>query len=370
MRWKKQLLTLTPYQPGKSIESVKKQYKLDQIVKLASNENPFGCSTKVLSALQSLQPGFAIYPDGYMTSLRESVASFLKVNLDELIFGNGSDNIIQIISRSLLHPGANTVMATPSFSQYKHNAVIEGAEIREIPLLDGQHDLEKMYAAIDDNTNVVWVCSPNNPTGTYVSKNKLITFLDKVPAHVLVVLDEAYYEYVFADDYYDSIELTRTYTNLIVLRTFSKIYGLASLRVGYGVANRSIIQALEPAREPFNVNSFGQVAAQAALSDQEFVQACKEKNRQGLTQFYDFCERHNLEFYPSQTNFVLIDINADANQGFQYLLEKGYIVRSGKALGFPTSLRITVGSSDQNEGVLNALGEFLTKQNTEKLSKN
>lgn len=368
MRWKKQLLTLTPYQPGKSIESVKKQYNLEQIVKLASNENPFGCSNKVLSALKNNQPGFAIYPDGYMTTLRESVATFLNVSQDELIFGNGSDNIIQIISRSLLHPGANTVMATPSFSQYKHNAVIEGAEIREIPLLNGEHDLEQMFAAIDENTNVVWVCSPNNPTGTYVAENKLIAFLDQVPSHVLVVLDEAYYEYVVADDYYNSIELTGKYPNLIVLRTFSKIYGLASLRVGYGVANRSIIQALEPAREPFNVNSFGQIAAIAALGDQEFVENCKEKNRQGLTKFYEFCEQHELEFYPSQTNFVLIDINADADQGFQFLLEKGYIVRSGKALGFPSSLRITVGSDEQNEGVLKALGEFLTQQNTAKLS--
>jgi histidinol-phosphate aminotransferase len=368
VRFKKQLLTLTPYQPGKSIESVKKQYKLDQIVKLASNENPFGCSPKVLSALESNQPAFPIYPDGYATSLRESVASFLKVNQEELIFGNGSDNIIQIISRSLLHPGANTVMATPSFSQYKHNAVIEGAEVREIPLLDGQHDLEEMYAAIDDNTNVVWVCSPNNPTGTYVSKNKLIAFLDKVPSHVLVVLDEAYYEYVFADDYYDSIELTRTYSNLIVLRTFSKIYGLASLRVGYGIANKEIIKALEPAREPFNVNSFGMVAAQAAILDQEFVQTCKEKNKQGLTQFYQFCEQNKLSYYPSQTNFILININADADKGFQFLLEKGYIVRSGKALGFPSSLRITVGTLEQNEGVLNALGEFLAEQRTTQLS--
>jgi histidinol-phosphate aminotransferase len=370
MRWKKQLLTLTPYQPGKSIESVKKQYNLDEIVKLASNENPFGCSKHVLSALQNSQPGFAIYPDGYMTNLRESVASFLKVNQDELIFGNGSDNIIQIISRSLLHPGANTVMATPSFSQYKHNAVIEGAEIREIPLLNGEHDLDKMAEAIDEKTNVVWVCSPNNPTGTYVTESKLLAFLEKVPSHVLVVLDEAYYEYVAADDYYDSIELTRSYPNLIVLRTFSKIYGLASLRVGYGVANKSIVQALEPAREPFNVNSFGQVAAIAALQDQEFVQHCKEKNQQGLIQFYDFCKQHDLEFYPSQTNFILIDINADANEGFQFLLEKGFIVRSGKALGFPTSLRITVGSREQNEGVLRALGEFLTEQSTAKLNKN
>jgi histidinol-phosphate aminotransferase len=359
MRWKKQLLTLTPYQPGKSIESVKKQYSLDRIVKLASNENPFGCSIKVQSALEKNQPGFAIYPDGYAANLREALASFLKVDQEEIILGNGSDNIIQIISRALLHPDANTVMATPTFSQYKHNAVIEGAEIKEVPLVNGEHDLEQMLAEIDEKTNIVWVCSPNNPTGTYVSEGKLVSFLEKVPPHVLVVLDEAYYEYVVAEDYYDSIELARTYKNLIVLRTFSKIYGLASLRVGYGVANKSIIQALEPAREPFNVNSFGQIAALAAIEDQEFVQVCKEKNRQGLAQFYDFCEQNKLSFYSSQTNFILIDFKVDGDKVFQYLLEKGYIVRSGKALGFPTSVRITVGSEEQNDGVLQALSEFL-----------
>jgi len=196
MRWKEQLLTLTPYQPGKSIDSVKRQYNLDKIIKLASNENPFGCSKKVLDTLQANLPEFAIYPDGYATSLREGLAAFLKVEPEELIFGNGSDNIIQMISRALLHTNVNTVMATPSFSQYKHNAIIEGAEIREIPLVNGDHDLDKMVEAIDDYTNVVWVCSPNNPTATYVPENKLISFLEKVHSHVLVVLDEAYYEYV------------------------------------------------------------------------------------------------------------------------------------------------------------------------------
>lgn len=370
MRWKKQLLTLTPYQPGKSIESVKKQYNLKQIVKLASNENPFGCSKHVQSALEASQPGFAIYPDGYMTNLRELLAAFLKVDPEALIFGNGSDNIIQMISRSLLHPGANTVMATPTFSQYKHNAVIEGAEVREIPLINGEHNLDKMLAAIDDKTNVVWVCSPNNPTGTYVTENKLVAFLEKVPSHVLVVLDEAYYEYVTAEDSFNAIELTRTYPNLITLRTFSKIYGLASLRVGYGIASPSIIKALDPAREPFNVNSFAQTAALAAIGDQEFIQTCKEKNRLGLAQFYDFCKLNQLKYYPSQTNFILIDFNVDGDRVFQYLLEKGYIVRSGKALGFPTSIRITVGSNEQNEGVLNALSQFLAEENRSQLTEN
>ncbi|MGG3469645.1 histidinol-phosphate transaminase [Neobacillus pocheonensis] len=361
MRWKEQLLTLTPYQPGKSIEAVKKQYNLDKIVKLASNENPFGCSKKVLPAIQSISSNLAIYPDGYATNLRAELAAFLEVGEDELIFGNGSDNIIQIISRALLHPNASTIMATPTFSQYKHNAVIEGAIIKEIPLIDGDHDLEGMLDAIDEKTNVIWICSPNNPTGTYIPESKLISFLDSVPDHILVVLDEAYFEYVGADDYYESISLTRKYQNVIVLRTFSKIYGLAALRVGYGVAHSSIIKALEPAREPFNVNSLGQEAAIAAIKDQDFVEQCKEINRQGLDQFYTFCDQYKLSYYPSQTNFILIDFKVDGDKVFQSLLEKGFITRSGKALGFPTSVRITVGSSEQNEGVLKAISEFLAE---------
>ncbi|WP_066312880.1 histidinol-phosphate transaminase [Bacillus sp. FJAT-29814] len=359
MRWKQQLLQLTPYQPGKSIESVKRQFNLEKIVKLASNENPFGCSKNAQSALLGNVSSLAIYPDGYATILREKLASFLQVDGDELIFGNGSDNLIQMISRALLHPEASTVMSRNTFSQYKHNAVIEGAIIKEVPDVDGEHDLPAMLEAIDDQTNVVWVCSPNNPTGTYIPEGKLISFLEKVPPHVLVVLDEAYFEYVIADDYYDSIQLTRQYPNLIVLRTFSKIYGLAALRVGYGVANRAIIKALEPAREPFNVNALAQIAASAAIDDQEFVEQCRNRNRQGLAQFYDFCAAHNLNYFPTQTNFILIDFKVDADRVFQFLLERGFIVRSGKALGFPTAVRITVGSAEENEGVLAALKEFL-----------
>jgi histidinol-phosphate aminotransferase len=362
MRWKKQLLTLTPYQPGKSIDEVKRRYNLDKIIKLASNENPFGCSEKVLTALRESQPSMAIYPDGYATSLRESLASSLNVKPEELIFGNGSDEIIEIISRALLGQDSNTVMAAPTFPQYRHNAVIEGAEVREISLIDGEHDLERMLSAIDDKTNVVWICSPNNPTGTYISEGDLVRFLDRVPSHVLVVLDEAYHEYVVAEDYYNSVELSRKYQNLIVLRTFSKIYGLAALRVGYGIANPSIIRALEPAREPFNLNSFAQLAARAALEDKEFVEQTKEKTRNGLGQFYEFCKLNGLFYYPSQGNFILIDFKIDADQVFQYLLEKGYIVRSGRALGFPTSVRITVGTTEQNEGLFNAISEFLASK--------
>jgi histidinol-phosphate aminotransferase len=360
MRWKEQLLKLKPYQPGKSINEVKKQYGLSEIVKLASNENPFGSSEKVAAGIAELTGGFSIYPDGYATDLRFSLAEHLKVLPEQLIFGNGSDEIIQIISRSLLSPDTNTVMAAPTFPQYKHNGTIEGSEIREIPLIDGAHDLVGMAEAIDEKTSVVWLCSPNNPTGMYITHEDLKAFIARVPDYVLIVLDEAYYEYVTAQDFHDSLKLLNDYKNLIILRTFSKIYGLASFRVGYGIAHADTIAALEPAREPFNVNTLAQVAAIAAIDDQDFVQRCKQENTEGLKQFYAFCGEAGLKYYPSQGNFILIDFDADGQEVFQFLLERGYIVRSGKALGFPTCVRITVGSKEQNAGVIEKLQEYLS----------
>lgn len=359
MRWKEQLLTLKPYQPGKSINEVKRQYSLSEIVKLASNENPFGCSEKVLSEIANFTGKFSIYPDGYATDLRFKLAEHLNVKPEQLILGNGSDEIIQMISRGLLSPETNTVMAAPTFPQYKHNGIIEGCEIREIPLIDGAHDLEGMAAAIDQKTAVVWLCSPNNPTGIYIKEEDLLEFLSRVPNDVLVVLDEAYFEYVSAEDFHDSIGLLEDYKNVIVLRTFSKIYGLASLRVGYGIAHEETIAALEPAREPFNVNTLAQAAAIAALEDQDFIRKCKQENMAGLEQFYLFCDEAGLTYYPSQGNFILIDFAADGQEVFQFLLERGFIVRSGTALGFPTSVRITIGSREQNAGVIEKIKEYL-----------
>ncbi|KKK37600.1 histidinol-phosphate aminotransferase [Mesobacillus campisalis] len=359
MKWKKQILGLKPYQPGRTIQEVKQQYGLKQVTKLASNENPFGCSQAAADAIANHSASLALYPDGYASELRQAVGGHLEIKPEQLIFGNGSDEIIQIISRSLLQPGVNTVMAAPTFPQYKHNAILEGSEIREVPLKGGYHDLEAMAEAVDENTAVVWLCTPNNPTGTYISSQDLSEFLQKMPADVLVVLDEAYYEYVEAEDYHDSLSLIKEYKNLIVLRTFSKIYGLASLRVGYGVADENLIRTLDPAREPFNVNTLAHAAAIAAIKDQEFLKRCKKANQEGLRQFYTFCEEHQLDYYPSSGNFILIDFACDANEVFQFLLERGFIVRSGAALGFPTSVRVTVGSMEQNAGVIECMKEFL-----------
>jgi histidinol-phosphate aminotransferase len=362
MKVKEQLLSLKAYKPGKTIEDVKKEFGLDHITKLASNENPFGCSPLVKTAISKQLDTIVLYPDGYATDLRESLAAYLRVDGSELLFGNGSDDIIQMISRALLSPTDNAVMANPTFPQYRHNAIVEGAEYREVPLIDGEHDLNGMLNQIDDKTKIIWICNPNNPTGIYISTAKLLQFLKSVPKHVLVVLDEAYCEYAQADDYPETIPLLKDYSNLLILRTFSKIYGLASLRIGYGVANYDFIQKIEPIREPFNTNRFAQAAALAALSDQSFIEQCVQKNRRGLEQYYQFCEEQQLKYYPSQGNFILINFNKDGNEIFQYLLERGFIVRSGQALGFPTSIRITIGTEKQNAELIQILKHMLTEK--------
>ncbi|RXJ03957.1 histidinol-phosphate transaminase [Anaerobacillus alkaliphilus] len=359
MRVKQQLVGLSPYKPGKPIDEVKKEFGLNEVIKLASNENPFGCSKFAREAIANVLDQLAIYPDGYAANIRTEVANFLHVDERQLIFGNGSDEIILILCRALLTPGTNTVCAVPSFPQYKHNAVIEGAEVREVPLVNGVHDLNAMLAQIDADTKIVWVCNPNNPSGTYTDAESFQEFMAKVPKDVLVVSDEAYYEYVVAEDYPSTLPLLSQYDNLMVLRTFSKAYGLASLRIGYGVGNADFIQTIEPAREPFNTSLLAQVAASAALKDQEFITHCKEQNRGGLEQYYRFCKEHNLDYYPSQGNFILIDLQRSGNDVFNYLVSKGFIVRSGEALGFPTSVRITVGNTEQNDAIINELKQYL-----------
>lgn len=364
MKWKQQIHGMKAYQPGKPMEEVKKMFGLSEVIKLASNENPFGSSPKVKALLQADDTNHAIYPDGYAQNLRTVMANHLNVKETQLIFGNGSDDLIAIISRALLYPGVNTVMADPSFSQYWHNAEIEGAEVRKIPTVDGKHDLEKMAAAIDDKTSVVWVCSPNNPTGVVVTDAELQAFLKKVPEDVLVVLDEAYIEYVTHPEHKETLPYINEYPNLILLRTFSKAYGLASFRVGYGIAHEQVIAKLDPVRAPFNNTILSQKVAIAALEDQAFIQECREANEKGKKQYVAFCEKHNLKYYPSDTNFIFFDIKADSDVVFNELMKRGFIIRSGKALGEPGFIRVTIGTEQQNEAFLNHLEAVLKEQGT------
>lgn len=362
MKWKQQIHGMKAYQPGKPMEEVKKMYGLDEVVKLASNENPFGSSPKVQALLQGDVSNHAIYPDGYAQSLRTAVANYVGVEENELIFGNGSDDIIAIITRALLYPGVNTVMADPSFSQYWHNAEIEGAEIRKVPCVDGVHDLDAMLAAIDDKTSVVWVCNPNNPTGTIVSSDDLAAFIEKVPADVLIVLDEAYIEYVTSNEHKPTLHFFRERENVILLRTFSKAYGLASFRVGYGIAQASTIAKLDPVRAPFNNTILSQQVAIAALADQSFIEKCVTVNEAGKQQYYAWCKERGMNYFPSETNFVLFEVKADSQVVFEELMKRGFIIRSGAALGIPGYIRVTVGTEAQNTKLLQLLDDVLKEQ--------
>lgn len=351
---KTRIVSLPIYEPGKPIEDVKRELGLTEVIKLASNENPFGSSPKVKEAIVAELDQLPIYPDGACLELRSALASFLKVGEGELVFGNGSDEIVMLIVRAYLEAGTNTVMATPTFSVYKTNATIEGAEIIEVPCVNGAHDLDAMLARINDQTRVVWVCNPNNPTGLMIEEKELIRFLDQVPDHALVVLDEAYVEYVKSEAFPKSLDLLKKYKNVIVLRTFSKIYGIAALRVGYGVAAEDIIDKLNRVREPFNVNHLAQKAALAALADQEFVLQCKEANAEGLAQVYTELDALGVSYYRSETNFVYIMPERDSKEIFQEMLKQGVIIRA-----FPQAIRVTIGNKEQNEKMLAALKSVL-----------
>jgi len=353
MHVKPQILTLQAYKPGKPSELVKREYGLDKVVKLASNENPFGCSSKVFEAIKSVADQFAIYPDGASDALSKKVADFLNVKPEELLFGSGADEVIQIISRGLLKSEHNIVCATPTFPQYAHHAVIEGAEVRSIPLVDGVHNLPKMLEQLDDQTKIVWICNPNNPTGTYVNEEDLENFIRAVPVSTCIVLDEAYVEYVTDEDFPNSINLLQKFKNVIILRTFSKAYGLAGFRIGYGIGNAELMAELNIVRLPFNTSMIAQVAAIAAIEDQQFIEHCVSENTKGLEQYSKFCNEQDIPYFPSQTNFIFMQVENSADV-FEKLQSKGFIIRP-----FPQGIRITIGSQEENEELIQNLKEVL-----------
>jgi histidinol-phosphate aminotransferase len=358
MQPKPNIVHLPVYQPGKPVDDVKRELGLTEVIKLASNENPFGSSPKAKEAIAREVENISIYPDGAAVELTNAVAKRFGVNADQVIFGAGSDEIILMIARAFLVPGDETIMADQTFPQYKHNVQIENATIIEVPLKEGTHDLQAMSERITDRTKVVWVCNPNNPTGTINTADEVEQFLAKVPSSVLVVLDEAYCEYIDDPSFPDSLKLLTKYPNVILLRTFSKIYGLASLRIGYGIGRPDVIRSINQVREPFNTSRFGQAAALAALEDDEFIAFCRAENKKGLAYFNKSFAELGLKAFPAYGNFIMVDVQRSGQEVFDALLRKGIIVRAGHKL-YPTYVRITVGSQQENEKVIAALTAVL-----------
>jgi histidinol-phosphate aminotransferase len=358
---KPQLADLSVYVPGLSIAHVRERYGVDRIVKLASNENPYGCSPRVREAIIAHLDEMHRYPDGAGALLARTLAAHWGLDASQFVFGAGSDDVVLMIARAYLRPGDETVMADRTFPQYKHNARVEGATVNEVPLRDGVHDLDAMVAAITPQTRVVWVCNPNNPTGTFVSHNALVRALHAIPKHILVVLDEAYAEYTTHPTYPDARSIVLEHDNVIVLRTFSKAYGIANARIGYGVAHASIIQTIERVREPFNTSGLSQVAAVAALNDTAFLEQCRAKNASLMQEMYDRFAAMGFVAFPSQANFVLVDVGEDACSVCERLLKRGIIVRGGHTLRYPTHIRVTVGTECDVQAFLDALPEVVRR---------
>ncbi|MGQ9543833.1 MAG: histidinol-phosphate transaminase [Candidatus Bathyarchaeia archaeon] len=355
---RKELRDLEVYIPGKPIEELQREMGLRHVVKLASNENAFGPSPKALNALRSAIYNVNRYPDGGCYYLRRKLAEILGVEGDNLIFGNGSDELIVLTVRAFLETGDEAIVADPTFLIYRIALKAAGVQTVFVPLKNMRYDLDAIVSKISGRTRMVFIANPDNPTGTYVTKREVEAFIDKVPDDVLLFFDEAYYEYAEGGDYPDTMKYMGR-GNIITTRTFSKIYGLAGLRLGYGVADKKIIEGMNKVREPFNVNLLAQEAALAALEDEEYVKFVRRETDKGKRFLYNEFGRLGLEYVPSATNFILVRLGPKAEEVYQRLLRVGVIVRHMKAWGLSEYVRVTVGREDENRFFIKNLETIL-----------
>lgn len=362
---KESLAGVAPYAPGRPIDEIKRKYGLETVIKLASNENPLGASPKAVEAVKNSATDVFLYPDPDSYNLRTTLSGHHGIASDHFVFGTGSDGLIELICKTFLGEGDESIMPSPSFSLYALNVLSSGATPIEVPLDENwQYSPMAMLPYITDRTKVIWLCNPNNPTGGIYTEEEQTAFLDKVPEDILVVIDEAYYEYAVAcDKYPDSIKQLANRKNILVLRTFSKIYGLAGLRVGYGMGDPNIITQMEKTRPPFNVCSVAQSAAEAALLDSDFVDRSVKENRENMAYLESAFENIGLSYVKSYTNFIAVNTEKDAKSIYQRLLELGYIVKGGHVLGMPGYLRVTIGTRKECEGFINALKQVLEEMN-------
>ena len=354
---------LSPYVPGKPVEELAREFGLrpQDIVKLASNENPLGPSPAVREAIAAALPELTRYPDGNGFALKQALAAKSGVNTAGITLGNGSNDILELVARAFVGPEHEVVFSDHAFAVYPIVTQAVGARAVSVPAKDWGHDLDAMAAAITPSTRVVFIANPNNPTGTWIERDALEAFLDRVPENVIVVLDEAYTEYVETDDVPNGVDYLGRYSNLLVSRTFSKAYGLAALRVGYGLSHPAIADALNRVRQPFNVNSLALAAALAALEDEAYLIESRRINRIGMQQLEEGCAALGLSWIPSRGNFLAIDLGREAAPVFQGLLREGVIVRPVANYGMPSYLRVTIGLPVENQRFLDALKQVLAR---------
>jgi len=351
------IASLSPYVPGKPVDELERELGIAKAVKLASNENPLGPSPKALAVLGEAAQTLHRYPDGGAHRLRGALADRWKVQADQVILGNGSDEIIGLLARTFLAPGDEAVMADQTFVIYKMEVTAAHGTPIIVPMKQGRHDLDAMAAAVSPRTRLLFVCNPNNPTGTMVTAAEVSRLMERVPESVIVVFDEAYYEYVLSREFPDSLAYVLQGRNAIVLRTFSKIYGLAGLRIGYGVTTAEIAGYLNRLRPPFNANSLAQRAALAALDDEEHLRRSRALNQAEMEAVREGLAALGFQPLPSEANFLYFDVGRNGREVFQALLKEGVIVRHIDG----SMLRVTIGLPDENRRFLAALKKVLNR---------
>jgi histidinol-phosphate aminotransferase len=360
-----QVKRLQPYTPGKPVEELERELGITNAIKLASNENPLGCSERVKKAIQIAGRNIESYPDANAFYLKQRLAQKLSVDTLQLTIGNGSNDVLDLLARSFLDSSTEAIYSEHAFLVYALIVQACGARARVAKALpvDGDqpygHDLNAMLNLIGENTRVIFIANPNNPTGTWIGRVELKSFIDQVPAHIAIIIDEAYFEYVDEDDYPDALQWLDEYPNLIVTRTFSKIYGLAGLRVGYAISSAEVSDLLNRIRQPFNANTMALAAATASLDDDEFVKVSFNNNKTGLSQLVVYFDSRDISYIPSVANFLTVNFGSRSEEVYQGLLQRGVIVRPVGNYNLPGYLRLTIGSERQRRVLMEKLDEIL-----------
>jgi len=353
---------IAAYQPGKPISELERELGISDIVKLASNENPLGCSPKAVAAMQEAIKTVALYPDGNGFELKEALSKRYQVGHERMVLGNGSNDMLELAARAFLTIGDKAIYSDHAFIVYPLATQAVGATGVSVPAINYGHDLDAMCkAAVEHQAKLVFIANPNNPTGTFLSAEKLLAFMRALPAQILVVLDEAYNEYLPEECRYDSVSWMKDFPNLIISRTFSKAYGLAGVRVGYALADAQVADMMNRVRQPFNVNSLAQAAAVAALQDEEFVKQTHELNQRGMKQLTQGLHKLGLEYIPSYGNFVSFKVG-EGLKNYRRLLELGVIVRPIAGYAMPEYLRVSIGLESENDKFLTALKQVLEEK--------
>ena len=350
--------SIKPYEPGKSVDDVIKKYNLDKIIKLASNENSLGPSPKVIDVINNFKD-IHLYPDGDGKKLKSKISEIEELSDENIILGNGSNEILEIISQAFLSPRCECIFSKHAFVVYKLASKVRGSKFHEVEANSWGHDLEKFVGKINQKTRMIFIANPNNPTGTYLSHDSIVNFLKMVPSEIIVVIDLAYYEYVTEDDYIKPLEILQNFENVLITKSFSKIHALSALRIGYGMGNEKLIEIMNRVRQPFNVNAIAQEAAIAALDDTDYLKKSIDSNTIEREFICECLDKMSVEYIPSQGNFICIDVKTNGTEIFESLMQKGVIVRPIELYDMPSFIRVTIGKRYENEFFIEKLKECL-----------